>query len=278
MLISVGIFVGTACGIAAGSPTQTAEKSSDPGPNPAAANSVPSASVPKPSRTVSKPADVQSLTGRDRVEVEVALGKPTGKLQSPEGALWLYAEWRVQFDQQGKVLKIEKDQPVRLAKLDPQFVAAADALERGAAARAAVDDAVVRVRAAALHPDKIRIISNGGEQVDLASLLVQDKITIVDFYAEWCGPCRRISPILERFVKSDPDIVLLKIDIVNWGTPVTRQFGVNSVPNVLVFNRAKAQVGAATHDEEQIMQRVNQAKGSILRSTDDPGPVISRAD
>src|SRR5437016_4555797 len=174
LLISLGIFVGTACGIAAGSPTQTAENSSDPGPNPAAANSVPSASVPKPSRTVSKPADVQSLTGRDRVEVEAALGKPTGKLQSPEGALWLYAEWR--------------------------------------------------------------------------------------------GPCRRISPILERFVKSDPDIVLLKVDIVNWGTPVTRQFGINSVPNVLVFNRAKAQVGAATHDEEQIMQRVNQAKGSILRS------------
>ena len=167
---------------------------------------------------------------------------------------------------------------MRLAKLDPQFVAAADALEKGAAARAAADEAVVRVRAAALRPDKIRIISNGGEAVDLASLLAQDKITIVDFYAEWCGPCRRISPILERFVQSDPDVVLLKVDIVKWGTPVTRQFSINSVPNVLVFNRAKAQVGAASHDEDQIMERVNQAKGSIARSSDDPDAAISRAD
>ncbi len=159
------------------------------------------------------------------------------------------------------VLKVEKDQPVQLSKLDPHFVANADAVAKGASARAAAEDAA-REKAAAFRDAKIKVISNGGEQVDLSSLMAPGKITIVDFYAEWCGPCRRISPQLEHLAKTDPDIVLLKIDIVNWNTPVTRQFGIQSVPNVRVFGRTGAQLGDATPDVSLVMKRVDQAKGS----------------
>jgi len=201
------------------------------------------------------------LSGRTAEEVEATLGRPTGKLRTAQGALWLYAEWRVQFDKQDHVLTVEKDQPVRLAKLDPQFVATAAAVDKAAAARAAADAETVRARVAALQVEKIRIISNGGQEVDLVPLLIQNKVTVVDFYAEWCGPCRQISPQLEQLAKSDPDVVLLKIDIVNWNTPVTRQFGIRTVPNVRVFNRTRTQVGDATHDLNLVMQRVREAKG-----------------
>src|SRR5438876_639963 len=79
-----------------------------------------SATASKPSSADSKRAtqDPQSLAGRSTDEVQAALGKPSGKLQNAEGALWLYAEWRVQFDHDSHVLKVEKDQPVRLSKLD----------------------------------------------------------------------------------------------------------------------------------------------------------------
>src|ERR671936_385422 len=59
-----------------------------------------------------------------------------------------------------------------------------------------------------------------GQQVNRKQHLVRGKITIIDFYADWCGPCRMITPWLEQLTKSDPNIVLRKIDIINWQSPV----------------------------------------------------------
>ena len=250
-------------GVAGGDATETEKNSADSGQNRPVGILSPSATASKLASSGSKPdtRDAQSLAGRGTDEVEAALGKPSGKLQTAQGALWLYAEWRVQFDHDSHVLHVEKDQPVRLSKLDPEFVARADALAKGANARAAADDAA-RAKAAALQAEKIRIVSNGGQEVDLPSLMAPGKITIVDFYAEWCGPCRRISPQLEQLAKTDPDVFLLKIDIVKWNTPITRQFGIQSVPNVRVFGRTGTQLGDATPDVGLVMKRVEQAKGS----------------
>ena len=264
LLSCVGMFILLAGFCVAGSDaTETEQSSSDSGRNRSVGIPDPSATGSKPSSTDSKPGtrDAQSLAGRSTDEVEAALGKPSGKLQTSQGALWLYAEWRIQFDHHSHVLRIERDQPVRLSKLDPQFVASSDAVAKGAYARAAADDAA-RAKAAELQKERIRIVSDGGQEVDLPSLMAPGKITIVDFYAEWCGPCRRISPQLEQLAKTDPDVTLLKIDIVNWNTPVIRQFGIQSVPNMRVFDRTGKQLGDATHDVRLMMQRVEQAKGS----------------
>ena len=264
LLNCLGMFILLARFCVAGSDaTETEKNSSDSDRNRSVGIPAPSATGSKPSSADSKRGtrDAQSLAGRSTDEVEAALGKPSGKLQTSQGALWLYAEWRIQFDRDSHVLHVEKDQPVRLSKLDPEFVARADALAKGANARAAADDAA-RAKAAALQEAKIRIVSNGGEQVDLPSLMAPGRITIVDFYAEWCGPCRRISPQLEQLAKTDPDVVLLKIDIVKWNTPITRQFDIQSVPNMRVFGRTGTQLGDATPDVGLVMKRVDQAKGS----------------
>ena len=256
----VGMFVSLLfCGAAASGEPQSERESFGPGQTETAADS--SATGSELSSTDSRPLtpQAQNLTGRGSEEVEASLGKPAGKLQTAQGAVWFYAERKVHFDQKGRVLKVEKDKPMRLVKLDPQFVAAADAVAKAEAERAAADDAA-RVKASALQAADVRLISNGGQEVDLPSLLAEDKITIVDFYADWCGPCRQISPELERLAKEDPDVVLLKIDIVNWNTPVTRQFGISSVPNMRVFNRARTQVGDGTSKLAHVRQRIQQAK------------------
>ena len=263
LLLSAGMIIAAGARSVSAAEIQAAATSADSSPAPAAVDRSESDTASKPSSSDSKSdaRDAQSLAGRSSEEVEAALGKPTGKLQTAQGALWLYADWRIQFDQQGRALKIEKDQPVRLSKLDPEFVATSDALARAAAARAAADEAEL-ARAAAIRAQKIRIISNGGEQVDLPSILTEGKVTIVDFYAEWCGPCRQMSPQLEQMARTDPDVVLVKIDIVKWGTPVAQQFDLKSIPNVRVFNRSRTQLSEPTHDLDLVLQQVNQAKGS----------------
>ena len=106
----------------------------------------------------------------------------------------------------------------------------------------------------------VEVISHGA-QVDINKHLALGNVTIVDFYADWCGPCRQLSPSLEQMARTDPEIALRKIDIVNWKTPVARQFNVTSIPQVNVYNRGGALVGTVNGaDAEQVKRYVAQAK------------------
>jgi len=77
-----------------------------------------------------------------------------------------------------------------------------------------------------------------GEVVHLAEHMDGSRVVIVDFYADWCGPCRVFTPQLMAFAEKYPErVAILKIDIVNWGSPVARQFGIKSIPFVMVYSR-----------------------------------------
>jgi thiol-disulfide isomerase/thioredoxin len=108
----------------------------------------------------------------------------------------------------------------------------------------------------------VEVISHGA-QVNINQHLALGNVTVVDFYADWCGPCRQLSPSLEQMARSDPEIALRKIDIVNWKTPVVRQFNVYSIPQVNVYNRAGTLVGTVNGaDIDKIRSYVAQAKAS----------------
>jgi len=106
----------------------------------------------------------------------------------------------------------------------------------------------------------VEVISHGA-QVDINQHLALGNVTVVDFYADWCGPCRQLSPSLEQMARSDPEIALRKVDIVNWRTPVARQFNLHSIPQVNVYNRGGILIGTVTGvDFEQVKRYVAQAK------------------
>ena len=106
----------------------------------------------------------------------------------------------------------------------------------------------------------MEVISHGA-QVDINRHLALGNVTIVDFYADWCGPCRELSPSLEQLVRSDPEIALRKIDIVSWRTAVVRQFDVRSIPQVNVYNRGGSLVGTVVGaDIDKIKSYAAQAK------------------
>ena len=62
---------------------------------------------------------------------------------------------------------------------------------------------------------------------------------VVDFSAAWCGPCKRMMPILEQLATENPAVKMVKIDIEE--SPIaTTTFRVDSVPTILFFKNGEA--------------------------------------
>ena len=57
---------------------------------------------------------------------------------------------------------------------------------------------------------------------------------LVDFYADWCGPCRMIAPMLEELAKETPCASIVKVD-VDQASQLAARYGVSSIPNLIVF-------------------------------------------
>jgi thiol-disulfide isomerase/thioredoxin len=116
--------------------------------------------------------------------------------------------------------------------------------------------------AAARRGEPVKVISHGA-QVDVSQHLVLGIVTLIDFYADWCGPCREFSPGLEQMVRDDAEVALRKIDIVNWKTAVVQQFNVHSIPQVNVYDRSGRLVGTVLGgDLERVKSYVAQAKSN----------------
>ncbi len=78
-------------------------------------------------------------------------------------------------------------------------------------------------------------------------VLKSDAIVIIDFWAEWCGPCRMVSPIIEQIGKEyDGQVIVGKVDVDNnqW---ITAKYRIRNIPTILFIKNGEIvdkQVGA----------------------------------
>jgi len=103
--------------------------------------------------------------------------------------------------------------------------------------------------AAVEHPAEYdSVVISRGEEVNIAAHLVAGKVTVVDFYADWCGPCRRVAVIMNTIMSERDDVALRKIDIIDWDTPVAQQHmsGIASLPYTIIYDPTGREVRRIT--------------------------------
>lgn len=89
-------------------------------------------------------------------------------------------------------------------------------------------------------------------------ILKSDKPVVIDFWAEWCGPCRMVGPIVDELAGEYADKVIIgKVDVDN-NDAITSKFGIRNIPTILFFKNGEVvdkQVGAA--QKSALVEKIN---------------------
>ena len=82
-------------------------------------------------------------------------------------------------------------------------------------------------------------------------------ISLLDFYADWCGPCRMVLPLVDEIASERDDILVGKIN-VNDNPELAREFGVISIPTLVVMQDGKIlKKVSGARNKDQILELVS---------------------
>ena len=99
-----------------------------------------------------------------------------------------------------------------------------------------------------------RQVEHADEATFEEMVLQSDVPVLVDFYADWCGPCRMIAPVLEEVARETPNAKVVKVNVDHSRTLAT-QYGISSIPSLRVFKNGQV-----------IAQHVGLAKKAQLKA------------
>ncbi len=107
------------------------------------------------------------------------------------------------------------------------------------------------------NPDTALVVSD--ENIEAA--VAKYPFLVVDCWAEWCGPCKMLGPIIETLAgKLQGEVVFAKLD-VETSQQTASKYGIRSIPNLLVFKNGQ-KVGdiVGAMPEDKLMERINRFK------------------
>lgn len=81
-------------------------------------------------------------------------------------------------------------------------------------------------------------------------------LSLLDFYADWCGPCRMVLPLVDEIAAERSDLLVGKIN-VNENPDLAREFGILSIPTLIVMKDGKiVNKASGARSKEQILDLV----------------------
>jgi thioredoxin 1 len=93
------------------------------------------------------------------------------------------------------------------------------------------------------------------EQTFEQEVLKSEKPVIVDFWAEWCGPCHAVAPVLDRIVKErDAELKLVKVNI-DEEQGLAQRYGIASIPTIVLFRGGEPAAAAIGAQPKQALER-----------------------
>lgn len=90
-----------------------------------------------------------------------------------------------------------------------------------------------------LTPTQQRARVHHADDTNFGQLVLKSEVPVlVDFYADWCGPCRMIAPVLEELARETTDAKIVKVN-VDQSPQLAARYGVDSIPNLKVFQNGE---------------------------------------
>lgn len=93
--------------------------------------------------------------------------------------------------------------------------------------------------------------------------LVSNGITLVDFWASWCGPCRMFGPIFEQVSTQIPDVNFVKFEIDESNRRTPAKYGIRSIPSIMAFKDGElVEARTGVMDPETLTDWIKELKGA----------------
>ncbi len=90
--------------------------------------------------------------------------------------------------------------------------------------------------------------------------IIKNELVLVDFYADWCGPCRMLGPIIDNLGNEVSDITIVKVNIDN-NEDIATEYSIMTIPTLLLFkNGKKIGIKQGFQSKDMLMKWINEYK------------------
>ena len=91
---------------------------------------------------------------------------------------------------------------------------------------------------------------------NINEILASEKRVLIDFYADWCGPCQMTAPFIEQIANEHPEYVVAKVN-VDEETELAAEYDVRGIPLLMVFENGEViRQGAGTRPKQAILDLI----------------------